>query len=105
MIIILLVLIKAQKSDAAHPTIVRLRQNCSLSHHQNKPWYCIQDRTKMDLITADNGVSADGGSQGALGVRLLKSLMGEGFFLLLFICHLCSLPVPEQRAGRSCRRE
>lgn len=34
----------------------------------------------MDLITADNGVSAGGGLQGALGVRLLKSLMGEGFF-------------------------
>lgn len=37
----------------------------------------------MDLITADNGVSAGGGLQGALGVRLLKSLMGEGFFFVV----------------------
>lgn len=51
----------------------------------------------MDLITADNGVSADGGLQGTLGVNLLKSLMGRGFFLLLlFICRLGSLSVPEQ---------
>lgn len=71
--------------DAAHPTIVRLRQNCSLSHHQNKPWYCIEDRAKMDLITADNGVSADGGLQGTLGVSLPKSLPGRGFFVVVYL--------------------
>lgn len=41
----------------------------------------------MDLITADNGVSADGGLQATLGVSLLKSLMGEDFF-----CCCCSFP-------------
>lgn len=39
----------------------------------------------MDLITADNGVSADGGLQGTLGVSLLKSLTGEGFFFVVVV--------------------
>lgn len=39
----------------------------------------------MDLITADNGVSADGGLQGTLGVSLPKSLTERGFFVVVYL--------------------
>lgn len=58
-------------------------ENCSLSHNQNKLWCCIEDSTKIDLITMDNRVSADWDWMGRWG-ESPKESQGRGFFFYYY---------------------